>query len=1077
MSKSLFKPLPDPPTGFRHYRTPEEVMREPGLLAYQHLLLRAWEELELSAVMTLNGVPTVYIRDDDHPLEPAKIAHLHCEFWNQGMATVFLLRDPGRFRVLSSMVKPVSPENATEDEISERTVESLDLATQAAWAEKFYLQIGTGHYYSRAENVAKFNPRESVDAYLIDNLEAVRDALTSGADALEPLVAHAFLGRILFTCYLCHRGIISLGNYLGKNPSSDIRELLAGSPPEKAHSLLYNRLFPKLRVRFNSSMFDDDLSTEKEAVKPAHLKVIQDFLEGSEIKRGQRSLGFWAYRFDFIPVETISSIYEKFLECEDVESKRKLGAYYTPRLLAEMTLDFALRGKTSVQDLRFIDPSCGSGIFLVLAFNRLVADWNSRQKKPPSITKRADALLGILGQLRGVDKNPTACRISCFSLYLAFLDQFEPSDVEAYIDQTGRKTGRKLPNLLVAEKSKKPDVEVIWHRDFLEVADDWKGDFDIVIGNPPWEGRGTKQLANRFMEKAPGLLRKSGRASLILPSKVFLNQTDEFQTRWLRSVTLETMVQLADYRFILFKEAICPASIVVFNPSEPEAGHQIEHIAPKVTRTDLRDGLIPISPQDRKWIPLSRILAAAKSGDMGMEWKTKLWGTPRDQKLLDYLFTLPRLSELVSLPSDHEDPLGKRWIAGQGCKPRKLKAPSEADRKLKDFGEWSPEDRFVSPKDLDSIAAVLDDDRGTLLRHFKGKGYSLEKLYSKPPEQLFTPPLVLLNQGFSQAAFSSQLVRFQDSLQSFSNPRGGDEEPLLFLTAFLRSKLARYFQFHTAANLATERDKVHLDEVLRLPFFLPDSEDALPGSGKLFSRIVGAMKSENLRLEESFAAAIKEARAGNGESLFKGEETDEKVIAEKLKKWANAERIKGKRIRASFDPLIYRYFNLTEQDIALVEDTCEIFDKGDTPGSLEAAKRILTLKPISEWDGLQPYADMICKTLNGWASGKMRVSATGMASEDTGLALVELRQTKTANPYAELRGEGKTIEAAARLRDASKENIGNSLEFQRDGWIFDGTRILIVKPARVGEWTATAAINDATALFAEISETRRLKNR
>ena len=1030
--------------------------------------------MKLSAVLTLNGVPTVYVRDDKSPLDLAHIAELHCKFWNQGLATVLLLREPGRFRVLSSMVKPVSTKNASIDEIDARTaesVESLDLATQAAWAEKFYVQLGTGHYYSKEKNLPKFNPRESVDAYLIDNLEAVRDELISGTDKLKPAIAHAFLGRILFTCYLCHRGIISLGNYLGKNPSTDIRELLAGSTPEKAHSLLYGKLFPALKVRFNSSMFDEDLSTEKAAIKPSHVDVIRHFLDGAEIRKGQRSLGFWAYRFDFIPVETISSIYEKFLEKEDGESKKKLGAYYTPRLLAEMTLDLALRGRPSVQGLRFIDPSCGSGIFLVLAFNRLVADWNLRQTKSPSIAKRAEALLQILGQLRGVDKHPTACRISCFSLYLAFLDQFEPSDVEAYIDQTGN----KLPNLLLADKAKPHSIPVIWHRDFLEIADEWEGQFDIVIGNPPWEGRGTKQLANRFMEKTPGLLDKNGRAALILPSKVFLNQTDKDQARWLRSITLETMVQLADYRFILFKEAICPASIVCFQPGKPEAKHQIEYIAPKVTRTDLRDGLIPVAPQDRKWIPLSRLLEAEKNGTMGMEWKTRLWGTPRDQKLLDYLFTFPKLGELVSQPSKHEDILSKRWITGQGCKPWKAKNKSESDRDLKDFEEWSVDDRFVAPKDLDSKAAVVDDDRGTLLRHFKAKGYSLKKLYSKPPEELFKPPLVLLNQGFSEASFSQCLVRFQHSLQSFTNPRGGDEDALLFLAALLRSKLARYFQFHTAANLGTERDKVHLDEVLRLPFFLPDGEEALNGSRGFFAKIVKAMKSEAARIEQSFTAARHEAAQGDKESLF--HEANDKSISKQLDKWSKAERFRGRKIRAAFDPLIYRYFNLSAQDIALVEDTCLIFDKADTPGSLEAAKKIPTLTPIRRWDGLQAYADMICQTLNGWASGTMRVTASGSVDADTGLALVELRQSKSANPFCELKGHGKVLEAAGRLREASKDSIGNTLEFHSNGWFFDGTRILIVKPARLGEWTATSAINDAAALYAEISEARRLKSK
>lgn len=1070
MSLFSFQPLPEPPLGFRHYRKPEEILRAPELLAYQHLLMKAWKDMSLAGIMTLNGVPTVYIREEKRPMKPAEIARLHSMFWNQGLATVLLLREPGQFRVISSMVKPLSGASVTVAEIKARTVEeSFDLATQVAWAEKFYLQLGSGHYYSKADNLAKFDPKEGVDSYLIDNLEAVSAMLTNGG--LKPTVAHAFLGRILFTCYLCHRGIVILEKYLAGIPATDLRELLTNASAKEAHSLLYEKLFPALRVRFNSSMFDDDLEAEKRAVKPAHLEVIRRFLEGSEIKKGQRCLGFWAYRFDFIPVETVSAIYEKFLGQEDGESKRKLGAYYTPRLLAEMTLDLALKGRPSIDGLRFIDPSCGSGIFLVLAFNRLVAEWNSKQKTKPPLEIKAKALLAILGQLRGVDKNPTACRISCFSLYLAFLNQFEPLDVETYID----KIGEKLPNLLVADNAKKADVSVIWHRDFLEIADECKGQFDIVVGNPPWEGRGDKQLANRFMEKSPELLANGGSAALVLPSKIFLNKTDRFQIQWLTAVTLETILQLADYRFILFKDAICPASIVRFHRGKPAPDHQIEYIAPKVTRVDLRDGLIPVAPKDRKWIPLSRLLEAGKNGTMGMEWKTHLWGTPRDQKLLDYLFTFPQLGELVSQPSKHDDTLSKRWIAGQGCKPWNTKKKSKPDRELKDFDEWSPTDRFVSPKDLESMATVIDDARGTLLRHFKEKNYSLEKLYSKPPEQLFTPPLVLLNQGFSEASFSGYLVRFQHSLQSFSNPRGGDEEALLFLTAFLRSKLARYFQFHTAANLATERDKVHLDEALRLPFFLPDSEDAPDGSRGLFGQIVKAMKSETVRLEKSFAAARDDASDGDRESLF--HDVNEKSVARKLEKWTKVARIKGRKIRESFDPLIYRYFKLTSQDIALVEDTCELFDKSATPHSLESARKIPTLTAIRHWDGLQPYANMICQTLNGWASGTMRVTASGAVDADTGLALVELRQSKSANPFCELKGHAKVIEAAGRLREASKEAVGNTLEFHSDGWFFDGTRILIVKPARLGEWTPTSAINDAAALYAEISEARRLKNK
>src|ERR1019366_2335654 len=102
---------------------------------------------------------------------------------------------------------------------------------------------------------------------------------------------------------------------------------------------------------------------------------------------------------------------------------------------------------------RFLDPACGSGIFLVLLFNRLAAEWRATFQGVPSPQDRADALLKRIDRLRGVDKNPTACRIACFSLYLAFLDQFDPPDVLAY----KLHTGKKLPSLLHLQEKRPPE--------------------------------------------------------------------------------------------------------------------------------------------------------------------------------------------------------------------------------------------------------------------------------------------------------------------------------------------------------------------------------------------------------------------------------------------------------------------------------------------------------------------------------------------------------------------------------------------------------------------------------------------
>ena len=76
-------------------------------------------------------------------------------------------------------------------------------------------------------------------------------------------------------------------------------------------------------------------------------------------------------------------------------------------------------------------------------------------------------------------------------------------------------TGEKLPTLLRPHDAKKRvDLPVVWERDFFEIAPEWEGQFDIVIGNPPWAGRGSKQVAHKFMESAPDLLTDTGRACL-----------------------------------------------------------------------------------------------------------------------------------------------------------------------------------------------------------------------------------------------------------------------------------------------------------------------------------------------------------------------------------------------------------------------------------------------------------------------------------------------------------------------------------------------------------------------------------
>ena len=126
------------------------------------------------------------------------------------------------------------------------------------------------------------------------------------------------------------------------------------------------------------------------------------------------------YSFDTIPLEFISSVYEEFLTAEERGNDK---AYYTPSHLVDYVLDAVLPWNSEDWNVRILDPCCGSGIFLVKAFQRLIHRWRLKNRRDPLVT---DLRPILENNLIGVDKNPEAVRVACFSLYLAMADAIEP---------------------------------------------------------------------------------------------------------------------------------------------------------------------------------------------------------------------------------------------------------------------------------------------------------------------------------------------------------------------------------------------------------------------------------------------------------------------------------------------------------------------------------------------------------------------------------------------------------------------------------------------------------------------------
>ena len=662
------------------FRSADDVEEYSGRHPYSHFMRRAWKAMHLNGILCIGGRPTVYFKEVER-LDSRIQRKLYQKFWNQGLATLLVLRSPDEVQVFSSLAEPAREDLPVEDE--RRLVETLTLTSQLL---NFVRRVETGQIYRDCPE--SFQPEKAVDKYLLRNLRNARDQL-HGHEDLPYRIVHALLGRIIFTCYLVEREIIDRGHFdeAGANGVKTVRELFEEYRGDKARDVLY-KLFAVLQKHFNGSVFDDSLEDERPQIDEGHMDILQKFLKGDELDTHQLTFDFWAYDFSMIPVETISAIYEDFLGAEDEQQQRKSGAYYTPKHLAEMVVDVATEG-WNLLGKRILDPACGSGIFLVILFNRIAEQWRQENQRVHNET-RAEALLEIVHkQLCGIDVNETACRIACFSLYLAFLDQLEPREIR----ELERKRGKVLDDFLALKENSYANKEmpVIFEGNFFEKDLPVGKSFDLVIGNPPWVSRGkvsdtkaiewclgesnpylgdaprsridreryfqpAKQIAHAFMWKSPVHLKAGGRACLVLPTKVlFNNKTDRFQAGWFSNVTADKVIQLSDWRKILFENAICPAVIVRFGPERPEDDYSIKYEAPKVSCDDPRRGVIGFLPEDRKTIQLSEIHESASRRQISALWKKKFWGTKRDVLLIDRLLEMACLGNIVgSLRSQND---------------------------------------------------------------------------------------------------------------------------------------------------------------------------------------------------------------------------------------------------------------------------------------------------------------------------------------------------------------------------------------------------------------------------------------
>ena len=256
------------------------------------------------------------------------------------------------------------------------------------------------------------------------------------------------------------------------------------------------------------------------------------------------------------------------------------------------------------KDTSFFDPSCGSGIFLVEAYRRLVCKWMS-QNDVSVIT--CDQLKHLLEtSIFGVDINKEAIRVASFSLNLAMCDFLDPRSIWDKLSFP-----RLLENNLTSS-------------DFFDETKAFNNRrYDVIIGNPPWQSNitekakeflkkanrviGDKQIAQAFSIKCSNLCKQDGIACLLMPSKGLLfNRSDnnrKYRANLFSDNNILAIINLSVYRKFLFDHACGPTAAIIYTPKKENINQPLIYCTPKPNYTieDIRK--FSIDPTDICRIP------------------------------------------------------------------------------------------------------------------------------------------------------------------------------------------------------------------------------------------------------------------------------------------------------------------------------------------------------------------------------------------------------------------------------------------------------------------------------------------
>lgn len=740
----------------------------------------------------------------DGPANDPAFGELHKRLWSWGGVPLVYRKTPGLVQLFRCAHRADFVDS--KGRVVCQPVKTLKLAAaiaaQDAWWDATRLRNGTLWDDPKVCDLM-LSASKSAHRRLFEAVKELHHYLDE-CRILSAALRRRLLILSLLIAYLEERGAFER-NFFGRFRKDATRffEVLSNGP-----ALV--DLLKALERRFNGSIFSLTTAESVALTEGRDLDRFAQFVEGHQEPNGQLTL-WQLYSFRDLPVELISQVYQLFVADSD-------SSVYTPPSLVRLILEEALSWKQMDRLVErgevILDPSCGSGVFLVEAYKRLVLHWRSHHNwQKPGIAE----LRRLLALVQGIDLEPGAIELAAFSLCLALCDALEPEEIRASV--------KLFP----------PLIDVTLHTAcFFEAKERGliAAPIGAVVGNPSFkstlETEGARrsysrylrdvgplpdtQLAYLFLHEAMQLPAEGGVLAMLQPHGFLYNlNTAEFRRAFIERWDLCEILDFISVRG-LFQKGGADTKIVavIARTNAASLDAKILHaIFRRSGRADAEQGF-DIDHYDLHWTSRAQAM-----GDMRV-WRANLLGGGRVLSFLQRLGDYPTLGAYC---------VARGWTVAEGFIHGRSK-------------ESSPSPHIVGKPVLPSSALTKNGIDASKIE------YNEDRPTIRPrTEAIFTPPFLLVrkHEDLPHGVWTKSYLTYRHRILGFVTGKQ-DLARLKKVSRWLdRESIAlRAYAAGISSSLFTQRATALMSaDILALPYPHGGTLDLSDNEAMLAEDIVG----------------------------------------------------------------------------------------------------------------------------------------------------------------------------------------------------------------------------------------------